>query len=200
MQFRLLLEVRCIFYDSNVFFHLLYVVHEFPTKIFFSLNLPFKKVGVSFRKSYSQISGGALCQIVHGIIAHNPRVGEKRVDSYLRTQKIIVQRQHIRDPLQSVDPLGSQRRLRRALNHKEYHVEHPNALWHVDSYHKLILWGIIIHGGINGYSRLVTYLVIATNNQAETAFRAFQTGVEEMVFPQEFVLIREEKMFKLLNL
>ena len=56
-------------------------------------------------------------------------------------------------------------------------------LWHVDGYHKLILWGIIIHGGINGYSRLVTYLVVATNNQAETAFRAFQTGNEDYGVP-----------------
>ena len=36
VQFRSLLEVRLIFYDSNIFFHLLYVVHEFPTKNFFS--------------------------------------------------------------------------------------------------------------------------------------------------------------------
>lgn len=97
------------------------------------------EVGVSVRKSYSQISDGALCRIVHGIIAHNPRVGEKRVDGYLRTQRIVVQRQRIIDPWHSVDPLASQRRLRRALNHREYHVEHPNALWHVDGYHKLIL-------------------------------------------------------------
>ena len=89
---------------------------------------------VSVRKSYSQISDGALCHIVQGIIARNPRVGEKRVDGYLRAQKIVVQRQHIRDALHSVDPLGSQRRLLRALNHGEYHVEHSNALWHVDSY------------------------------------------------------------------
>ena len=86
-----------------------------------------QKVGVSVRKSYSQISDGALCQIVHGIIAHNPRVRKKRVDGYLREQKIVVQRQRIRDSLHSVDPLESQRRLRRTLNHREYHVEHPNA-------------------------------------------------------------------------
>ena len=43
-----------------------------------------QKVGVSIRKLYSQISDGTLCQIVHGIIVHNPRVGEKRVDGYLR--------------------------------------------------------------------------------------------------------------------
>ena len=143
-----------------------------------------QEVGVSVRKSYSQISDGALCQKVHEIIARNPRVGEKTVDDYLRAEKIVVQRQRIRDALHSVDPqLGSQRRLRRALNRREYHVEHPNALWHVDGYHKLTRWGIVIHGGIDGYSRLVAYLVVATNNRAETAFRAFQTGVEEYGVP-----------------
>ena len=39
-----------------------------------------QEVGVSVRKLYSQISDGALCQIVHGIIALNPRVGPKTVD------------------------------------------------------------------------------------------------------------------------
>ena len=120
---------------------------------------------------------------MHRTIAHNPRVEEKTVDGYLRALKIVVQRQHIRDALHSVDPLASQRRLCRALNHREYHVEHPNALLHVDGYHKLICWGIVIHGGNNGYSRLVTYLLVATNNQAETAFRAFQTGVKEYGVP-----------------
>ncbi len=140
-------------------------------------------VGVSVRGSYSQISDGNLSDLVRQMVRRNPRIGEKTVDGFLRAQHIVVQRQRIRDLLHSVDPEGSQRRLRRALNRREYHVEHANSLWHVDGYHKLIRWGIVVHGGIDGYSRLVTHMKAATNNKAETAFRAFCCGTTEYGIP-----------------
>ena len=42
---------------------------------------------------------------------------------------------------------------------------------------------IVIHGGIDGYSRLVSYLHAADNNRAEAALKAFLTGVEEYGMP-----------------
>jgi len=59
----------------------------------------------------------------------------------------------------------------------------PNALWHLDGYHKLIRLRIVIHGGINGYSRLVTYLKASNNNPACTAFATFQSGICEYGLP-----------------
>ena len=44
----------------------------------------------------------------------------------------------------------------------------PNALWHVDGNHNW--WRIIVHGGIDGVSRVVTYLQAATHNTAPSAF------------------------------
>ena len=114
--------------------------------------------------------------------ARNLRIGEKTVDRLLRAQGVVVQRQRVREALHTVDPQGSQRRMRRALNRREYHVECPNVLWHIDGYHKLIRWGIVIHGGINGY-RLVSYLHAADNNCAKTALKAFLMGVEEYGMP-----------------
>ncbi|KAI5982691.1 hypothetical protein EDD15DRAFT_2144767, partial [Pisolithus albus] len=32
----------------------------------------------------------------------------------------------------------------------KYHVKWPNVLWHIDSHHKLIQWGIVIHAFIDG--------------------------------------------------
>jgi hypothetical protein len=29
-------------------------------------------------------------------------------------------------------------------------------MWHLDGHHKLIRWGIVIHGFVDGYSRLVS--------------------------------------------
>ena len=101
-----------------------------------------QEVGLSVRRSYSQISDYNLFHIVNGMTARNPRIGEKIVDGLLRAQGV-VQRQLVREALHTVDPQGSQRRMRRALNRREYHVECPNALWHIDGYHKLIRWGIV---------------------------------------------------------
>ncbi|KAH0827349.1 hypothetical protein J3R83DRAFT_3984, partial [Lanmaoa asiatica] len=33
----------------------------------------------------------------------------------------------------------------------KYYVKCPNALWHMDGHHKLIQWGIIIHGMIDRF-------------------------------------------------
>ena len=49
----------------------------------------------------------------------------------------------------------------------------PNSLWHIDGYHKLIRWRIVIHGGIDGYSRLPVYLQASTNNRADIVLICF---------------------------
>jgi hypothetical protein len=36
-------------------------------------------------------------------------------------------------------------------------VKGPNPLWHIDTNHKLIRGHFVIVGGIDGYSRLVTF-------------------------------------------
>ena len=94
-----------------------------------------------------------------------------------RAQGIIVQRHRIRDTLHVVDPQGVHNRLRGILHRRQYNVPSLNALWHVDGYHKLIRRKIIVRGGIDGFSRVVTHLRAATNNTSQTAFSAFLEGV-----------------------
>ena len=86
------------------------------------------------------------------MLVRNPTLGGKSIHGMLRAQGHIIQRQRIRDAIWAVDPEGVQMRLIRCLRRREYNVEAPNALWHVDGYHKLIRWKIVIHGGIDGYS------------------------------------------------
>ena len=40
-----------------------------------------------------------------------------------------------------------------------------------------------MHGGIDGYSRLITYLKAATNNYVQTALSAFLGGVDAYGLP-----------------
>ena len=54
----------------------------------------------------------------------------------------------------------------------------------MDGYHKLIRWKLVIHGSIDGYSRLITYLKVATNNLATTVLNsAFFPAVREFDLP-----------------
>lgn len=59
----------------------------------------------------------------------------------------------------------------------------PNALWHIGGYRKLIRWRYVIHGGIDGFSRLIVFLKVATNNRAETVLSSFITAVDEFGLP-----------------
>ena len=62
-------------------------------------------------------------------------------------------------------------------------VKAPNSLWHIDSYYKLVRWKIVIHGAIDGFSRIIVYLRVANNNCADTVFAAFRHGVSEYGLP-----------------
>ena len=59
----------------------------------------------------------------------------------------------------------------------------PNALWHIDSYMKLIRWSFVIHGGIDGFSRMIVYLGCSNNNCAATVLGNFQQAVGKYGVP-----------------
>lgn len=52
----------------------------------------------------------------------------------------------MRESIYRVDPNGVQMQCRRVLHRRKYAVSYPNALWHIDGYHKLIRWRFVIHG------------------------------------------------------
>ena len=44
-------------------------------------------------------------------------------------------------------------------------------------------WRLFIHGGIDGYSRMIVYLRCADNNHAVTVLQLFQAATEEFGIP-----------------
>jgi hypothetical protein len=46
-------------------------------------------------------------------------------------------------------------------------------MWHIDTNHKLIRWGFIISGAIDGFSRLVTALSCLDNNKSDSLLQVF---------------------------
>ena len=52
-----------------------------------------------------------------------------------------------------------------------------------DGHHKLVRWGMVTHGAIDGYSRLVVFLRCSNNNTAETVYNLFLSAVQRFGLP-----------------
>ena len=131
---------------------------------------------------FTVISDQALDQEIYRIKSDFPNSGEVMIAGHLLSRGIHVQRQKLRDSLA---------RLRGSTNigmnpsvfRRTYSVPGPNFLWHIDGNHKLIKYRLVIHGGIDGFSRLVTYLACANNNLADTVLSEFLHATEKYGTP-----------------
>lgn len=143
-----------------------------------------KEVNFNFQQSrFSSISEDDLEQQVSGIKAQFTNCGERMVMGILRSRGIHVPRHRVRDFIRHIDPINTALRWRALHPRYQYDVPGPNALWHIDGLHKLIRWGFVVHGGIDGYSRLVVFLKCATNNRAETVMSSFLESTRRYGIP-----------------
>ena len=126
--------------------------------------------GLEQDAEYSELQDEELDDFTKQFVDTHPNSGQRSLAGYLRMLGLRIQRSKIRESLLRVDPRGIRTRFRQALHRRQYNVPMPNSLWHIDGYHKLIRWRIVIHGGIDGYSRLPVYLQASTNNKSETTF------------------------------
>ena len=132
---------------------------------------------------YSSISNQDLDQIVTNFVADFPCAGQKTLDGHLHSQGYHIQRWRICESLLRVDPWGIEQRTRNILHRRQYRVKGPNSLWHIDGNHKLIRWRIVIHGTVDGYSRIPVYLNASDNNKALTVLQLFLKGVQVYGLP-----------------
>lgn len=51
-------------------------------------------------------------------------------------------------------------------------------------------WRFVVHGGVDGFSRLVVYLNVAGNNRASTVLQSFIAAVEQYGLPSR---VRSDK-------
>ena len=62
-------------------------------------------------------------------------------------------------------------------------MPYPNAIWHIDCNLSLIRWGFVVQGGVDGYSRLITFLRCSNDNTASSMLRFFVAGGAQYGFP-----------------
>ncbi len=139
--------------------------------------------GLDELTQYDNITDEDLDDVVAYLVAQFPNAGQKTMAGLLMSQSHRVQRSRIRESMLRIDPWGIQHRSRRVLQRRQYQVAGPNSLWHIDGNHKLIRWRIVIHGGIDGYSRVPVYLAASDNNRANTVLTHFIRAVTTYGLP-----------------
>lgn len=94
-----------------------------------------------------------------------------------------VTRARLRESLHRTNGNNIKSRIKGRLQRRVYNVEGVNHLWHIDTHHKLIRWNFIIVGGIDGFSRFITFLNCTDNNKSETIFSCFQCAIRNYGLP-----------------
>ncbi|XP_062342184.1 uncharacterized protein LOC134039976 [Osmerus eperlanus] len=143
-----------------------------------------RRLNLSQAGRFSDLSDTALDDNVKDLVAGNDRLGPESVRAQLRAEGIRVQRRRVRDSMLRVNPRAAAlRAMSQRLHRRSYRVAGQNSLWHLDGNHKLIRWRIVIHGGIDGYSRLVVFLRASSNNRSSTVMDCFMNAVTRYGVP-----------------
>ena len=117
------------------------------------------------------------------IIRQFPNAGISMILGFLRGRNIHLPRRRIRECLVRLSPAGVLLRSLTTVVRRHYSVPSVNSLWHIDGLHCFIRWRMVIHGGIDGFSRLIVYLYCSTNNRSSTVFELFQQAVRRYGWP-----------------
>jgi len=146
--------------------------------------------GLSVSGMYSTIDDSHLDALVQHASNEHPGIGIRMLKGFLNSQGFRIQRERIRLSLLRIDPIGIMERWRLTVKRRKYSVRFPLSLWHIDGNHKLIRWRIVIHGGIDGYSRIPVFLKASNNNKASTVLACFLEAVSEFGLPSR---VRSDK-------
>ena len=133
---------------------------------------------------YTDIIPQELDAVILAYKRNHPNDGEVMTIGFLRSCQIHVPRAEIRSSIHRVDSAGVSARRSTTIQRRVYTVEAPNSVWHVDGNHKLIRWKLVVHGAIDGYSRMIPFLYCSMNNRAETVYRLFQNAISIFGLPK----------------
>lgn len=133
---------------------------------------------------FSPITESDLDSTLKDIKVSHPSSGEVMMQGHLLYRGIKVPRAKLRSAIHRVDSINTTSRQTSVIRRRVYSTPCPNAVWHVDGNHKMIRWRMIIHAGVDGFSRLITFIRCANNNLASTVLESFLQGVSTYGLPE----------------
>jgi len=105
---------------------------------------------------WSDISDYQLDTIIRGHIpCQGVTTGQSYIIGYVWSLGYLVQQDRVRAAINRVDPENTTLRWAVVMTRRVYSVPWHNSLWHIDGHHSLIQWGFVIHGYIDGFSRIL---------------------------------------------
>ena len=104
---------------------------------------------------FSDIPDPSLDSMIRRFKDSHPNAGIRYIRGFLLQQGMRVPRSRIIASLTRVDDVAKVILRNKTIKRREYKSARPNALWHLDGHHKLGPWGIVIHGIVDGFDRLV---------------------------------------------
>lgn len=126
---------------------------------------------------FTDLTESQLDDLLKSIKVEHPNTGEVMLQGHLLQMGIKVPRAMLRAAIHRIDHDKTVLRRSTTIQRRVYTSPHPNAVWHVDGSHKMIRWRLVVHGGVDGFSRCVVYLKCANNNSASIAMDAFSEGL-----------------------
>ncbi|KAG8912103.1 hypothetical protein FRC01_005288 [Tulasnella sp. 417] len=105
------------------------------------------------RRKFTALNDDQVDNLMRTFRFARPQSGYRYAQAFMRRRKIRIQRRRILASLSRVDQLAYLLRSEEHIKRRRYRVPRSNALWHMDGHHKLIRWGFVIHGFIDGYCR-----------------------------------------------
>ena len=161
-----------------------------------NLNLPIKDIAEQFGVSrpvvykaikdfgihYQRFSGLSETDIlheVHVIKQSHPNAGEVMTQGHLESKGIHIQRDKVRKAIHIVDPGGVEQRKQKPIKRRVYESPFPNYVWHIDGNHKMVRWRLVVHHGIDGFSRMVVFARCSSNNRAITVHELFRLAIQK---------------------
>lgn len=122
-----------------------------------------------------------LDEVICSIKEEHPNDGERLICGHLTRMGIKVTREAVRKSIHRVDHERVVARHFQVVKRRTYSVPHPNYIWHIDGHHKPIRWRFV--GGVDGFSRTITYLKCSDNNRSSTVLTCFTGAVSQLGVP-----------------
>jgi hypothetical protein len=107
------------------------------------------------KKEYTQLSDEELDVLVEEFKQKRPTTGLSYLRGHLLQRGWRIQRDRLLASISRVDGVQKVLRKNSSIKRRKYVSSRPNAVWHMDGYHKLGPWGFVVHAFIDGCDSIV---------------------------------------------